>query len=117
MDDMPHPTYSYCELPGEWIPMKPPFDHYGSYLVKMSDKVVHKAFPNHADGGSCNNGVELNTCKRKSHGRDGDFPFWHPREISIRNHVAYRVWKEKEVHNLDQSYGRAPLISDVSHTN
>ncbi|KAF2726495.1 hypothetical protein EJ04DRAFT_530226 [Polyplosphaeria fusca] len=113
MENMPHPICYYCELPGEWIPMKPPFDHYGSYLVKIGDSFAHAAFPNHTDGGFCKNALELNTCKRKSHGRDGDCPFWCSREISIRKHVAYRLWKERSLFTSSQAYSWASGLTDV----
>jgi hypothetical protein len=98
------PVCSYCQFPDEWTQSRAPFDRNGTYLVQMGNSFTHASFVNHTDGSSCGNGKKSMSCRRKCHRKDGGVAYWSLESLSIRKHIANRLWKNRVLANPAQAY-------------
>ena len=101
------PVCSYCQYPDEWTQTRAPFDCNGTYMVQMGSSFAHASFVNHTDGSWCRNGSKWMSCRRKCHRKDGGFAYWSWKSLSIRKHIAYRLWKDRVLANPAQAYAWA----------
>jgi len=106
------PVCAYCGLPDDWTPSRPPFDFTGSYLVQMEDVFTHAVFANHKDGTFCANGKRWLSCSRQSHRKDGGVSDWSWKSLSLRKHVACRLWENKILSEPRNAYSWATGLSD-----
>lgn len=105
------PICAYCCLSDDWVPTRLPFDFFGSYVIKMEDRFTHAAFVNHRDGSFCKNGRKRLSCHRRSHRKDGECSYWSEKSLSMRKHVAYRLWENKIMSTPCEAYSWATGLS------
>lgn len=96
------PVCAYCGLPDEWTSSRPPFDCNGSYLVQIEDTFTHALIANHKDGTICANGRSGSSCRRQT---------WSWKSLSLRKHVACRLWEDRILSEPHTAYFWATGLS------
>ncbi|KAF2686142.1 hypothetical protein K458DRAFT_208720 [Lentithecium fluviatile CBS 122367] len=105
------PVCANCGLPDEWTPSRSPFDYIGAYVVQMEDGFSHATFTNHRDGTFCANGRKWASCRRQSHRKDGEISYWSGKSLSLRKHIARRLWEDKILSQPHDAYFWATGLS------
>jgi len=99
-----------CHRTTDWEPRCPPFDVFGSYLMRLPGRPsIHRFSPDHNDGQPCLDALGTGPCEHVNH-QDGPVRE-HSLGLSWRKQLAYELWRDGMLASPLQAYQWAKNVS------